>query len=310
MKKKSFILIALAIVLAACNANEPNKTNNDNSISSMVYNVIFKGKSPYLDWLYTDMESFVSYTVKSYPQDTIGHTYSKVTRAEDNTLTLSEDKKIRIHDEYFFKEEGDKTTIQLTRTANLVGKDNKVPQRKTVLGKQGSMASEGAPITHTYVYEIRTAQPIELIRPEIDLCNVMPLCYYENFEIEWNEDYDNPNGVVIIAQWNGPTIYGPAQNTSVTNVDIVEDTGIAVLNTDLFEGMPDEALVSLWLIRGNLLTIIEDEIPVSIEDLAQESPEVLEELLANNPELLIQLQPFMFGTGAVASFSFFLIRNL
>ena len=141
------------------------------------------------------------------------------------------------------------------------------------------------------------------------------MCYYDGFKVNWTGDFTNDNGVIVIAEWNGVTMYDPAQDVSIINVDIVEDTGEAILNTHLFDEMPDEALVNLWLIKGNLLTITGVDINsgehnITLEDAAQLPPEVLDELLSSSSEALLQLQPFMFGTGAVTGFSFFLIREL
>lgn len=305
MKAKILLLLLPIIALVACNSEEP--TQNSNPVSSAVQNILFKKNSPYLDWYYSNMESFVSYSLKMYPQDTIGKQRNRATRAEDNTITLSDDIKVLLHDDYEFTNSEGKTSIQLTRSATLINGNSNAPKR--MIAEDGNSHPE-TPVVHTYTYDIQAAQPINIIRPGIDNCNPIPMCFFQDFEIEWNADPSNENGVIIIAEWNGCTIYNPAQPVSIANVDLVEDTGTAVLNTDLFTGMPDEALVNLWLIRGNLITISEDNNEISISEMAEQHPETLEELFTENPELLIELQPFAFGSGAVTSFSFFLIRNL
>ena len=118
------------------------------------------------------------------------------------------------------------------------------------------------------------------------------------------------NGVVIIAEWNGVTLNSPSEDISIVCADLVDDTGIVTLNTGMFEGMPDLALVNLWFIRANLLTITENGSEVSLQDAMEYSPEEFAALLENHPELYIQLQPFMFGSGAVSVFSFYLVREL
>ena len=164
--------------------------------------------------------------------------------------------------------------------------------------------------TNTYTYTLQTAQPIGLIRPYIHECNAIPLCYYDNFEIEWTPDYDNENGVVIVVEWKGVTISESMQDVSVVGVDVVDDTGLATINTDIFADMPDGALVNMWLIRGNLITITGGDGEVYLQDIPECSPQVLDSLISQHPELPLQMQPYVFGSAAVTTFSFFLIREL
>ena len=49
---------------------------------------------------------------------------------------------------------------------------------------------------------------------------------------------------------------------------------------------------------------------LTLEEAQQYSQEIFEELLFRYPDILIQIQPFILGSGAVAGFSFFLIRDL
>ena len=76
--------------------------------------------------------------------------------------------------------------------------------------------------------------------------------------------------------------------------------------------MPDEALVNLWLLRANIVTV--EEIGVGyIDDVIQwgmEDPDLVAELLEDEPELLTDLQTMTVATGAVALLSFYLIREL
>ena len=76
--------------------------------------------------------------------------------------------------------------------------------------------------------------------------------------------------------------------------------------------MPDEALVNLWLIRANVVTV--EEIGAGyINDIIQwgmEDPDLVAELLEDEPELLTDLQTMTVATGAVALLSFYLIREL
>lgn len=139
------------------------------------------------------------------------------------------------------------------------------------------------------------------------------MCYYDEMEIAWNPDINNSNGVMIIAEWNGVTMNGTSSETeTIIGIDFVEDNGVTTLDNAIFEGMPDEALVNLWLIRANVVTV--EEIGAGyINDIIQwgmEDPDLVAELLEDEPELLTDLQTMTVATGAVALLSFYLIREL
>ena len=298
MKKELFIfsLVSALFLMAACNQTEPT----DKKTSPM--NILFKGQSPYLDWYLSDTEAFISYSARMYPTDTIGQSYERVRGAGDNTITLQNGTKVSLHDEYTLKNNGAETTLLLTRKASFLRNTSNMPPRKQI-------REDDFDFSQDYSYTIQTATPINLIRPQVDNCNPIPLCYYDNFIIEWNGDAANNNGVVVIAEWTGCTMHGHPQSIYLANATLVDDTGLATLDTDLFEGIPDEASVDLWLIRGNINTMTEEGV-VSLGEILESSPDRLEDIIAENPELLVQLQPFMLGSGAVTHFSFFLIREL
>lgn len=301
MKTKLFIVLSL-IGLVACSPNDPNK-NGSNTQRDSKLNIIYKGESSYIDWYFSGKESFISSISRKYPEDTIGHQYDRVLRAEDNAITLKDNSQLQIHDDYQLKNDGKSTELQLTRSWRLTNEEQNSP-----LQIRSKAMSSGDYHTSSFTYSIQSATPISIIRPVIDNCDPLPLCYYDNFIIEWNGDANNQNGIVVITEWNGVTISQPPHDISVANVDIIEDNGLAVLNTDLFKDMPDEALVNLWLIRGNLIDI--DEGNLTLKDLLNFYPQEIEELLTDNPELILQLQPFMFGSGAISSLSFFLVKKL
>lgn len=297
--KKIVILMLSVIVLIACESKE--SANDSQDIKTNISNVLLKGNSPYLDWYFSNMESFVSLTYNTYPLDS-KHQLNKSRGDEDNTITLKNGIKIRLHDEYSIHNDGNNTTLKLIRSGRILKDASNGPRRQK--------AEEGEGVgPFTYTYTLHSTLPLELSSPEISSCDPIPMCYYDNFKINWNQDPMNENGVVIISEWNGCTIYDSPEDTTISHIDIVPDTGEAILNTDLFEDMPDESLVNLWLIRGNMITI-EGDGEISLSDALLESPEVFSELVATHPELLIQMQPFRLGSGAVTDFSFFLIRDL
>lgn len=305
MKRKNLFLLSFIVLMASCTSPEPRDSKEKHV--SPIYTLIYQGHSPYVEWLNSDMEAFISYTLKLYPQDTKGQLCEHVRGTEDNTIVLKDNSRLRLHDEYKMVNEDKVTKLELTRSYSLLPASSNTPQRLPANSQNNDY--------YTYYYTINTVLPIDLVSPAISQDTPFPMCYYDGFKVNWTGDCTNENGVIVVAEWNGATMYDPAQNVSIINVDIVEDTGEAILNTHLFDDMPDEALVSLWLIRGNLLTITgvdynNGEHNITLEEAAQLPSDVLDELLSSSPEALLQLQPIMFGTGAVTGFSFFLIREL
>ena len=300
MKTKLFILLPL-LALISCNNSEPTNTASTDNTSKR--KVLFEGSSPYLDWYYGQTEAFVSYSFRDITNNTKDKQSENVRVLEDNTITLKNGVKVRVHDEYKLTNLGEQTKLQLTRSAAVVQDENQQAPRRLP-------AEMNTPDPRVFEYIIQTATPVEITSPAIDPCDPMPYCYYDDFVVEWNADPNNTNGVVVIAEWNGGILHSPSENISLVSADLFDDTGTATLNSRMFEGMPDNALVHLWFIRGNLLTINENDAEVSLQDLMDSSPEDVAALLEANPELYIQLQPFMFGSGAVSVFSFFLVRDL
>ena len=245
MKRKNLFLLSFIVLMASCTSPEPRDSKEKHV--SPIYTLIYQGHSPYVEWLNSDMEAFISYTLKLYPQDTGGQLCEHVRGTEDNTIVLKDNSRLRLHDKYKIVNEGKETKLELTRSYSLLPESSNAPKRLSANSQDNNY--------YTYYYSINTVFPLELISPAIDPNTPLPMCYYDGFKVNWTGDFTNDNGVIVIAEWNGVTMYDPAQDVSIINVDIVEDTGEAILNTHLFDEMPDEALVNLWLIKGNLLTI-------------------------------------------------------
>ena len=278
----------MAAAFVACQNEDVNMGHKSGETGSSKYEILFNSQSPYLDWYFGNKETFVLYTYRDYPTETVGKQRVTVARTEDNTITLNANVEIRLHDDYSLFRSHDTTFLALTRSAWI---------------------NQGTAIQYADTFDVTSASPIDLIRPHIDTCTYLPSCYYNNFVVEWNPDQENQNGVVIIAEWNGCTMHQPAEPVSWANIDIVPDNGLATLSTGLFNKMPDQALVNLWLIRGNLTT--QGEKPASTLAMLQKMSESdVSETLHLNPGMLVDLQPFMLGSGAVTTFSFFLIRDM
>lgn len=89
--------------------------------------------------------------------------------------------------------------------------------------------------------------------------DINPLCYYKNFQIKWNKDENNKNGVLVAVEWNGNMVLGDdIENTSVHRTMTFCDTGEAKLPAKLFDGIPDTAICNLIILRGNCNNVVYD----------------------------------------------------
>ena len=102
---------------------------------------------------------------------------------------------------------------------------------------------------------LQVPQRIYITSPSASECNRIPMCYYSDLQVCWNSDPLNENGVVIMVEWDGTVIHEETQYEYIRSIDIVEDTGCAVLDNEMFDGMPDGALVTLTLLRGDIVVV-------------------------------------------------------
>ena len=94
MKAKTLLLLPI-VLLMACTKSTDEPTNN----AKAKYNILFKGQSPYLKWYSNAGESFLSCNMK-LNGDEDGEITERANRTEDNTFTLKNGVKIRVHDAY------------------------------------------------------------------------------------------------------------------------------------------------------------------------------------------------------------------
>lgn len=303
MKTKIFLFIAL-FFLVACNTHD-NK-QKDITPSKTKFSILSKVPSKYVDWYVGNSESIVLYDYVEYPYLSDRSLQINERNTEDNTIMFNEEVGIRLHDSYTVDNDGKVAHFHINRKASLVNSKRGTHARYLV-------HNEDTTISPTYDIDVQMVEPIFIYRPASTPCYCIPLCYYENMEIEWNQDVNNTDGILIITEWNGVTMNGTSSETeTIIGIDFVEDNGVTTLDNAIFEGMPDEALVNLWLIRANVVTV--EEIGAGyINDIIQwgmEDPDLVAELLEDEPELLTDLQTMTVATGAVALLSFYLIREL
>lgn len=95
--------------------------------------------------------------------------------------------------------------------------------------------------------------------------------------VNWNEDTNNENKLLISASWIGHTDSTTLDDVStftiqdpVTNGLLAQDQGDIVLKKELFDGMPKGAFVTLTLFRGAIETLVgEDNISYQIQAFSE-----------------------------------------
>ncbi len=124
---------------------------------------------------------------------------------------------------------------------------------KFVLQKTGNLKSGSNSETDTV--EMYIPNLVEITSPPIETEEELyPYCYFDEFELKWNADHENTNGLVVMAEWLGTTITEDGdEDEFVRNIDVIEkDDGKTTLNNKIFDNIPDKALTYITLLRGNV----------------------------------------------------------
>ena len=142
----------------------------------------------------------------------------------------------------------------LTSPTTRAAEDNGV----NVFGEAVSLTISKTPMTRAgetgSSVSLYVPKEIEILSPSIEgEEDLLPLCYYDNFRIEWNGDEDNDNGVVLILEWTGDKVIGvDYTQTNIRRTCVVEDTGSYTFDKNIFDGIPDTAVCHLTILRGDL----------------------------------------------------------
>lgn len=305
--KRLLTLFLTGIILIACTSENEPETNG--SKQSRKLSLKTEQNIKYLEWLKGDYETVLSYSFldEGSMEEAIVGMVSRYTGV--NTIQLNENISIRYCDTCQVETNKENTIFHFTReVTDIFQKEN----RKRLLSPRD--VCDDVPISSlSFDITLRTASPIYFIRPRATRCNSIPLCYYEDMEVEWNPDPENRTGVVVIAEWNGISMDGSSTGETIAHSVEVDDTGCTTLPNEIFEGMPDEALVNLWLVRANI-EIVESGQTLTLPDIisvANEDPDGFMEFMYANPTTIIALhEELSLATGAISIMPIYLIRNL
>lgn len=203
---------------------------------------------------------------------------------DDNTYVGLLDKyKVKFHNEFDLKSYAQNHHIKLRRNTMLLTEEDSTSSDIMVTITNGVM-------------------PLTIIRPYVEECGILPNCYYDEMEIEWNEDPNNPQGIVVLIQWTGIVLDGEGTNEPVYNLCLLEDTGVGTLDNAMFDNIPDRAYVTMFLIRANILQVEDNGGIVDIPNYDWDA------IIDAYPE--VGCQATNVAVGCAAKFSFRLIREL
>jgi len=261
MKKYIYIsLAAVCLSITGCkNANLPVPTTDTNQPTKVTQKMLFIGSTPYSKILDCDCEKIGYLATKQNSIDAAEMSFAMPFAFERSfesagNVNAAPPKPRNIG----FAING---TLTKELAVNIVKPNNqffgtyvKFSLFNENAGGNGVMRapSQNDASTTMYVPEL-----LEITSPHIATAEeLLPYCYYKNFVLGWNADTQNKNGLVVVVEWNGKDIYGNEYKEYVRSVDIItNDNGRAVLNNALFDGIPQGALASIQLIRGNIENI-------------------------------------------------------
>lgn len=234
---KHFIWLAFAAAVVSCS----NQKEDLSLETKTQYNISALAGSPYYALMEKDQEVFARYwymDMHLFMDQAEEYKYVK-NNMPNNYYLGSSQQNITISDNCMTFNNGTETDFYINRIISL---------------------NDGADsLSIPYYSHIANINPIEFIRPYSTNCNSIPCCYVKDMEIAWNPDYDNRNGVVILVEWQGSTVSEPTRDIHIVTGDIVADNGQVVLRDELFNDIPNEAIVNLWIMRANMGEVIARE---------------------------------------------------
>ena len=311
--RKYIIILSLACFFSACTENGPKEAKTRQA--TLPDNIQAVECSSYLQWLLADTETILSYSFYNHStmEKPIIGTASRYT--DYNTIMLTEDVGIRIHDTYTIDRNHKSAKFYVKREAEVISKKTpalRKPQYDEGAGADAEAVDEGSSPLITVNFEYTLDSPLnpDFIRPRSTRCDPIPLCYREDMEIEWQSEPTNNTGVIVVAEWNGLQLDGTHTDTTIVHSIEIADDGTHVLPNNIFEGMPNEAFVNLWLIRGKIVTIQVDHVDYTFEDLrnfAHNDPETLLRFLTDNPEIIMEEQILSLTSAAISVQPMYLI---
>ena len=295
----------LATMFISCKTNDPNDFSSKDKIIDES-GVMMRENTPIFDWIKDDGASIIHFSFVDYPSGECS--YSTLNRNMNPiTIMLNDNVGITIHDSCILGNPDDnKIAFHMTRRCQVIEKDDQDAHIRPLL----SPSPHRAPFTFNFAHS--AVDPITILAPLPTDCNPIPMCYYHSMDIRWNADTHNPTEMMIITEWNGLNMDGSSVDTTIIHHMETRDDGCVTLDDNIFNGMPDGALVNIWLIRENIITIVYENTITTWEglgEMAEHDPTMLTTLIHDHPEYTYEYHHVYAVYGAIAHLPIFLIRK-
>jgi len=117
--------------------------------------------------------------------------------------------------------------------------------RISIKSKKGSTFKDGSTSREVEMY---VPEQLRILNPKIESeKDLMPLCFSEDFVLEWNADPKNKEGLVVVAEYIGiSAVPSKDKNIHIMNTDVIEeDNGRTVLDNEIWKGIPNSGVMVL-----------------------------------------------------------------
>lgn len=245
--KNIIVLLLLTSTIISCKENSNQEINN----SDITTTVKLKSNYNIID---TRPNVYHNYLAKT--ENTIGFTSLKGTPLAKHSVV----KRISLSKERLSQKNifiNNKTSVNSNSSNKISDSESNDVYGKTISFKVPTTTQNknGSITTSEEEIEMYVPELVEITNPKVSNAEeLMPTCYFDNFQLEWNADPNNEEGLIIIAEYFGNNVI-PNNDTKehIFNTDFIKiDNGSVTLNNDLFDGIPDLSIVHLILLRGNV----------------------------------------------------------
>ena len=307
MKTRILSTIFMVFLLAACHTNDINDVSMDNSTIENLSGIKISEHTPVVDWIRNGDESIIHYSFVDYPSGNCSNAVYRY-NTDMNTYVLNDKIGICMQDSCVIENNHGKNLCKITRRYNIV---NLKQEEASANDKKSPNRMQNSNL-FSFSFVTSSVDPITIISPYSTNCNPIPMCYYHMMDVQWNADTQNATQMLIVTEWNGLNMDGTSIDTTIIHHMEVPDNGLATLDDHLFDYMPDGALVNIWLVRENIVTVYYDEIPMTWQeliDMTEDDPTEMTNLMHDHPEYTYDFQNTTIVYGAIAHLPIFLIRN-
>ncbi len=264
-----YYVVFFAVLLYSCNdINIEKEKNNQTAENKVTENVLFTGKTVYSKILRTDTKI-------------LGYSSQKDNSLAKEFLEIIDETTSQLDSENSTMKAKGSGAVSLTvNGVSLSDLSNNIPSglqrikaashvlygqnvsfvlsRNIPQNTKGSQKSKSTISTDTTV-TMYVPELVAISSPKVETSkDLMPYCFYKDFVLKWNSDIKNENGLVVVVEWSGMYVTGQKDKKYVRNIDVItEDNGSTTLKNEIFNGIPENAIAFITLLRGNI-AIVDD----------------------------------------------------